>query len=80
MKYTILAGRTVFHMRDDTWVLKDERDIDRKCREGAFQVQSTVRMEAHGKRMAHMGNRVEHDNVIVTDEGQNLTGNISFTT
>lgn len=28
----------MFHRRGDTRVLKDERDIDRKCREGAFQM------------------------------------------
>lgn len=29
-------------MRDDPWVLKNKRGIDRKCREEAFQVEGTV--------------------------------------
>lgn len=34
-------------MRVDTSVLKGEKNIDRKCREETFQVESTVGLEAH---------------------------------
>lgn len=42
-------------MRVDTWVLKDERNIDRKCREGIFQVESTVGWKPIGKMHGSYG-------------------------